>query len=158
MYESNLKMVKKYYFNLFFFIPLILSGQIEKQVRDDRPDLFINQHLFHSPPKPFFKGRIHNLDFITDISADSIVSGTLFLKMNSKSSFQEYQLELSHGLFRFSYDPRIHPGRHIEYYFIVTTKDRIFGTPVDGNGDLKPIKKLLVDPVQYYKQQARLNK
>ena len=64
---------------LLCFIPLILLGQIEKQVQDDNPGLFKNQRLYHAPPKPLFKERAHNLDFITDIPEDSVLSGTLFV-------------------------------------------------------------------------------
>ena len=38
------------------------------------------------------------------------------------------------------------------------TKNGMHGAPVDDNGELAPVNKLLVDPVQYYKQQSRLNK
>ena len=31
-------------------------------------------------------------------------------------------------------------------------------TLVDDNGELAPVNKLLIDPIQYYKQQSRLNK
>ena len=55
---------------LIFFIPFILLGQIEKQVRDENPGLCKNQRLYHAPPKPLFKERAHNLDFITDIPGD----------------------------------------------------------------------------------------
>ena len=139
-------------------LPIVLYGQIETQVRDSSPGLFTNQRLIHSPPKPFFKNRIHNLDFITDIPKDSILTSTLFLRMKHNSYFQEHALKYSHGLFRFTYDPKVFPGTDIEYYFVIKTPSRIYGTPIDDNGQLSPVKKLLIDPVQYYKQQSRLNK
>ena len=67
---------------LLFFVPFILLSQIEKQVQDDNPGLFKNQRLYHAPPKPLFKERTHNLDFITDIPDDSVLSATLFFKTN----------------------------------------------------------------------------
>ena len=71
------------FLKLLVFIPFILLGQIEKQVRDDNPGLFKNQRLYHAPPKPLFKERAHNLDFITDIPGDSVLSATLFLRQIS---------------------------------------------------------------------------
>ena len=38
-----------------------------------------------------------------------------------------------------------------------TTKG-IHAAPIDDNGEIAPVNKLLIDPIQYYKQQARLNK
>ena len=70
---------------IFYLILLkfsILFAQVEKQVRDKNPGLFKNQRLFHSPPKPLFKGRKHNLDFVTSVPTDSIISGSLFFKTN----------------------------------------------------------------------------
>ena len=143
---------------LIYLTSSILIAQIEKQVRDKSPGLFKNQRLFHSPPKPLFKGRKHNLDFVTSVPQDSIVSGSLFFKTNSMTYFREFKIKSSHGLFRFNYDPEIFPGTHLEYYFIMQTPSGIHASPIDDNGNLAPVNKLLIDPIQYYKQQARLNK
>tara|TARA_Y100000996_G_scaffold28498_1_gene20186 strand:- start:262 stop:663 length:402 start_codon:yes stop_codon:yes gene_type:complete len=84
MYKTLLK--------LSLLIPYILLGQIENQVRDDNPGLFKNQRLFHSPPKPLFKGRSHNLNFITDVPDDSVLSATLFFKTDFMAYYQEFVL------------------------------------------------------------------
>ena len=141
-----------------FLTSSILFAQIENQVRDTNPGLYKNQRLFHSPPKPLFKERKHNLDFITNVPQDSIISGSLFFKTNFMDFYREFILESTHGLFRFTYDPKIFPGTHIEYYFVMKTSKGLHAAPVDDNGELSPINKLLIDPIQYYKQQARLNK
>ena len=146
------------YFYLALVSPSIIFSQIEKQVQDKNPGLFKNQRLFHAPPKPLFKGRTHNLDFITDIPQDSIVTGSLFFKTNFMAYYREFIIENKHGLFRFTYDHEIFPGTHLEYYFIIKTKSGMHGAPIDDNGKLAPVNKLLVDPIQYYKQQSRLNK
>ena len=146
---------------IYIFIVLIypssITAQVEKQVRDQNPGLFKNQRLFHSPPNPFFKNRKHNIDFITDISTDSIISSSLFFKTNFMEHYREFALKSEHGMFRFNYDPKIFPATHLEYYFIMKTKNGLFGSPIDDNGNLSPIKKLLIDPIQYYKQKSRLN-
>ena len=148
----------KFYKKIIIVTPLILYAQIENQIRDDSPGLFTNQKIYHSPPKPFFKGRIHNIDFITDIPQDSILSATLFFKTNSMNYHREFSIKGKHGLYRFKYDPKVFPGTHINYYFVIKTKKEFFGSPLNDEGKLFPIDKLLIDPVQYYKQQSRLNK
>ncbi len=152
-------MIKKYIIIFItFLLPIITLGQIEKQVRDTNPGLYKNQRLYHSPPRPLFKNRKHNIDFITDIPQDSILSASLFFKTNFMDYYREFKINNEHGLFRFHYDPKTFPGTHLEYYFIMKTQNGLHGSPIDDNGNLAPVKKLLVDPIQYYKQQSRLNK
>lgn len=142
---------------LVFFIPFLLFAQIEKQVRDDDPSLFTNQRIYHAPPKPLFKGRSHNLDFVTNIPKDSVESAILFFKTDSMKYYQEFPLDGDHGMYRFRYDPKIHPGTHLQYYFVIKSGTNIHGTPVNDRGELTPMNKLLIDPVQHFKQKARLN-
>ena len=141
-----------------FLLPMILNGQIENQVRDDNPGLFKNQRLYHSAPKPLFKSRSHNLDFVTDIPTDSVLSATLFFKTNTIEFYQEFPLIKNRGIYRFIYDPKKHPGTRLQYYFIIVTESEVHGTPVNDKGELSPVDKLLIDPVEYFKQRARLNK
>lgn len=141
-----------------FLLPMILNGQIENQVRDDNPGLFKNQRLYHSAPKPLFKSRAHNLDFVTDIPRDSVLSATLFFKTNTIEFYQEFPLIKNRGIYRFIYDPKKHPGTRLQYYFIIVTESEVHGTPVNDEGELSPVDKLLIDPVEYFKQRARLNK
>ena len=149
MYKTLLK--------LSLLIPYILLGQIENQVRDDNPGLFKNQRLFHSPPKPLFKGRSHNLNFITDVPDDSVLSATLFFKTDFMAYYQEFVLNGVKGLYQFTYDPKTYPGTYLQYYFVIENKKKVYGSPLNDQGELIPVKKLLVDPVQYFKQQGRLN-
>ena len=64
-------------------IPSLLIGQIEKQIRNDDPSLYKNQRVYHAPPKPLYKARTHDLDFLTDIPTDSVKSAILFFKTDS---------------------------------------------------------------------------
>jgi hypothetical protein len=143
--------------NIIIMIPIIISGQIEKQVRDDNPGLFKNQRLYHSIPKPFFKSRSHNLDFITDVPEDSVVSATLFFKTNLMEHYQEFSLDRSKGAYRFKYEPKTYLGTHLQYYFIIETKNKIYGAPLNDDGELSPVNKLLIDPIEHFKQKTRLN-
>ena len=143
---------------LAFFIPVAIFSQIEKQVRDQNPGLFKNQRLYHSIPHPLFKSRAHNLDFITDIPQDSVLAATLFFKTNLMEYYQEFSLNRERGIYRFVYNPKSYPGSRLQYYFVIETKEKVHGTPIDDNGKLSPVDKLLIDPVEYFKQKERLNK
>ena len=151
-------MSKKNKILLMLFLSCTIYSQIEKQVRDDNPGLFKNQKIYHSSPTPLFKARSHNIDFITSIPKDSIVSSILFFKTNAMEHYQEIQLNGDQGLYRFIYDPKKFSGTHIQYYFIITTHNGAYGAPINDSGELIPINKLLVNPVEYFKQQSRLNK
>ena len=72
--------------------------------------------------------------------------------------YQEHLLPGSKGLYKFQYNPNKYTGTHIQYYFVLTTENEIHGTPVNDKGELAPVNKLLVLPIEYFKQQARLNK
>ncbi len=143
---------------LSLITPHILIGQIENQVRDDNPGLFKNQRLYHTPPKPLFKGRSHDLDFITNIPDDSVLTATLFFKTNFMAYYQEFSLKGTQGLYQFTYEPKTYPGTHLQYYFVIETDKNIHGCPINDQGELTPVDKLLIDPIQYFKQQSRLNR
>jgi hypothetical protein len=140
------------------FVSLIICAQIENQVRDDNPGLFKNQRVFHIPPKPLFKDRIHKLNFITDIPTDSIITSSLFFKTNLMDYYQEIQLLEKSGLFSFVYNPKKYPGKRLQYYFIIKTIENLFGVPINDKGELQPVDKLLINPKEYFNQQRRLNK
>ena len=90
--NNGINFYKKIIIFLILSLHLGVQAQIEKQIRDDSPGLFTNQRIFHSPPKPFFKGRIHNIDFVTDIPRDSIKSAILFFKTNLMEYYREFSI------------------------------------------------------------------
>ena len=137
---------------------LLLNLQVDKEVRDDNPALFTNQRLYHAAPNPLFKDRNHILSFITDIPTDSVLSATLFFKTDFMGYFREFKLKGQFGHYQFLYDHNIYPGTHLQYYFIIKTEQGIHGTPLNQKGELIPTNKLLIDPIEYFKQQSRLNR
>ena len=90
--------------------------------------------------------------------AHSILSSTLYFKTNQMKYYQEFQLSGREGLYRFIYKPKAFPASRIQYYFTIMTPMGIFGAPINDQGNLTPIDKLLVNPVEYFKQQSRLNR
>ena len=142
---------------LFSFL-IILNLQITKELRDKNPAFFKNQRIFHSAPKPLFKNRNHTLDFVTDLPSDSIKSATLYFKTDSMSYFREFELEGTFGKYQFVFEHEVYAGSHLQYYFIIKTKDGIHGTPVNERGWIIPTNNLLIDPKEYFKQKKRLNR
>jgi len=135
----------------------LVFTQIESQVRDDNPVIFKNHRVFHTPPKPLFRGRPHTLSFISDIPADSIESSILFFKTDLSQSYQEFELIGIKGKYDFRYDPKKYQGTRLQYYFMIKTPEGSHANPINENGALDFWDKLLIDPIEYYKQKSRLN-
>tara|TARA_B000000557_G_scaffold264306_1_gene269239 strand:- start:1381 stop:1830 length:450 start_codon:yes stop_codon:yes gene_type:complete len=133
----------------------IISQNIEDPFNNSK---ILKYRLFHTPPKPLFISQTHFLDFVTDIPKDSVDEAILFFKTNNMDNYREFSLLGTHGLYRFKYDPKIYPGKSIQYYFVLKSGTNIYATPLNSKGKLVPINKRFLDPVQYYKQRARMNR
>jgi hypothetical protein len=72
--------------------------------------------------------------------------------------YREFELEGQFGLYQFLYDHKKYPGTYLQYYFVIKTERGIHATPINQDGKLEPTNKLLIDPIEYFKQQSRLNK
>ena len=108
--------------------------------------------LIHYPENPIFIGQKHNIDFITDIPKDSILSASLFFRTDSLINFQEISLNYKNGLYRFTYSPIIFPGKSIEYYLVLQNiNDLLYASPINSKGKLSPMRRSLIDPKIYYK-------
>ena len=107
--------------------------------------------LIHYPENPIFIGQKHNIDFITDIPKDSILSASLFFKTDSLINYQEISLDYKNGLYRFTYSPIVFPGKSIEYYLILQNiNDILYASPLNSKGKLSPMRRSLKDPKIYY--------
>ena len=115
-------------------------------------------NLYHSPPEPLFVGRPFELSLVTEISDSLLSSVLLFFKTNKMETYREIILTGDSGLYKYKIDIKNFPGESIDYFFAVRTLDgKIYGAPVDDNNLLSPIKKIFIDPVQYFEQKKRLN-
>ena len=99
-------------------------------------DVIEDIKLFHSPPEPLFIGRPFELSLVTEIDESLLSSVLLFFKTNEMESYREIILT---------------------FFAIRTIDGRIYGAPVDNNNSLSPIRKIFIDPVQYFEQKKRLN-
>ena len=121
-------------------------------------DVIEDIKLFHSPPNPLFIGRPFELTLVTEIDVSLLTSVLLFFKTNKMKSYREITLSGDSGLYKYKIDINDFPGKSIEYFFAIRTIDgRIYGAPVDDNKSLSPIRRILIDPVQYFEQKKRLN-
>ena len=123
-----------------------------------RFDVIEDIKLFHSPPEPLFIGRPFELSLVTEIDESLLSSVLLFFKTNEMESYREIILTGDAGLYKYKINVNNFPGESIEYFFAIKTIDgRIYGAPVDNNKSLSPIRKIFIDPVQYFEQKKRLN-
>ena len=114
--------------------------------------------LFHSPPEPLFIGRPFELSLVTEIDKSLLSSVILFFKTNEMESYREIILSGDAGLYKYKIDINNFPGESINYFFAIRTIDgRIYGAPVDNKKSVSPIRKIFIDPVQYFEQKKRLN-
>ena len=123
-----------------------------------RFDVIEDIKLFHSPPEPLFIGRPFELSLVTEIDESLLSSVLLFFKTDEMESYREIILTGAAGLYKYKINVNNFPGKSIEYFFAIKTIDgRIYGAPVDNKKTLSPIRKIFIDPVQYYEQKKRLN-
>tara|TARA_B100000579_G_scaffold34051_1_gene23830 strand:- start:908 stop:1372 length:465 start_codon:yes stop_codon:yes gene_type:complete len=121
-------------------------------------DVIEDIKLFHSPPEPLFIGRPFELSLVTKINESLLSSVLLFFKTNEMESYREIILTGDAGLYKHKINVNNFPGESIEYFFAIKTIDgKIYGAPVDNNKSLSPIRKIFIDPVQYFEQKKRLN-
>ena len=146
-------------YNILLSFPLLFS-QNRNFEQDNylKFDSIADIKLFHSPPEPLFIGRPFELSLVTEISDSLLSSVLLFFKTNKMETYREIILTGDSGLYKYKIDIKKFPGESIDYFFAVRTLDgKIYGAPVDDNNLLSPIKKIFIDPVQYFEQKKRLN-
>ncbi len=153
-------MLNRFILYICFISASLLLSQDQDFKRDDhfRFNSIADIKLFHSPPEPLFVGRPFELSLVTEISDSLLSSVLLFFKTNKMETYREIILTGDSGLYKYKIDIKEFPGESIDYFFAVRTLEgKIYGAPVDDNNLLSPIKKIFIDPVQYFEQKKRLN-
>tara|TARA_Y100000741_G_scaffold134039_1_gene100925 strand:+ start:50 stop:514 length:465 start_codon:yes stop_codon:yes gene_type:complete len=153
-------MLKKFVLCIFFIsYPFLKSQESTHSSKINLSfDVIENIKLFHSPPEPLFIGRPFELSLVTEIDESILSSVLLFFKTNEMESYREIILTGDAGLYKYKINVNNFPGESIDYFFAIKTADgRIYGAPVDNNKILSPIRKIFIDPVQYFEQKKRLN-
>ena len=153
-------MLNRFILYICFISASLLLSQNQDFKRDDhfRFNSIADIKIFHSPPEPLFVGRPFELSLVTEISDSLLSSVLLFFKTNKMETYREIILTGDSGLYKYKIDIKEFPGESIDYFFAVRTLEgKIYGAPVDDNNLLSPIKKIFIDPVQYFEQKKRLN-
>lgn len=153
-------MLSRFILYICFISASLLLSQDQDFKRDDhfRFNSIADIKLFHSPPEPLFVGRPFELSLVAEISDSLLSSVLLFFKTNKMETYREIILTGDSGLYKYKIDIKEFPGESIDYFFAVRTLEgKIYGAPVDDNNLLSPIKKIFIDPVQYFEQKKRLN-
>ena len=153
-------MLSRFILYICFISASLLISQNQDFKRDDhfRFNSIADIKLFHSPPEPLFVGRPFELSLVIEISDSLLSSVLLFFKTNKMETYREIILTGDSGLYKYKIDIKEFPGESIDYFFAVRTLEgKIYGAPVDDNNLLSPIKKIFIDPVQYFEQKKRLN-
>ncbi|MBE77125.1 MAG: hypothetical protein CMG41_05245 [Candidatus Marinimicrobia bacterium] len=152
-------LIKKIFYVYLFFAQFLFSQT--KHLNEHKNIIFdtIKEiKLFHSPPEPLFIGRPFELSLVTEINESLLSSVLLFFKTNKMETYREITLHGESGLYNYKIDIKKFPGESIDYFFAVKTLNgRIYGAPVDENKIISPIKKIFIDPVEYFEQKKRLN-
>ena len=153
-------MLSRFILYICFISASLLLSQNQDFKRDDhfRFNSIADIKIFHSPPEPLFVGRPFELSLVTEISDSLLSSVLMFFKTNKMETYREIILTGDSGLYKYKIDIKEFPGESIDYFFAVRTLEgKIYGAPVDDNNLLSPIKKIFIDPVQYFEQKKRLN-
>ena len=153
-------MLNRFILYICFISASLLLSQNQDFKRDDhfRFNSIADIKLFHSPPEPLFVGRPFEISLVIEISDSLLSSVLLFFKTNNMETYREIILTGDSGLYKYKIDIKEFPGESIDYFFAVRTLEgKIYGAPVDDNNLLSPIKKIFIDPVQYFEQKKRLN-
>ena len=112
--------------------------------------------LLHLPPKNIFDDRPTKLQLYVDIPEDSIARVSIFYKTNIMENMQEIPLIKEGGFYTFKFEPEVPGADFVTYFFTVATSyQSMYATPVDNNGNIKPYKKPLIDPIKYFEERLK---
>ena len=112
--------------------------------------------LLHLPPKNIFDDRPTKLQLYVDLPEDSIARVSIFYKTNIMENMQEIPLIKEGGFYTFKFEPEVPGADSVTYFFTVATSyQSIYATPLDKNGNIKPYKKPLIDPIKYFEERLK---
>ena len=71
-------------------------------------------------------------------------------------NMQEIPLIKEGGFYTFKFEPEVPGADSVTYFFTVATSyQSIYATPLDKNGNIKPYKKPLIDPIKYFEERLK---
>lgn len=121
------------------------------------PRFSFTPKIFHHPERVLFNSRAFELEVFIEYPRNDIKTVSLFYKTDTMSRLMEVPFNPLDKRYVFRYDSKQKPAKKIVYFFTVYLNDGgMFATPVDNSGQIKPITKYLLNPVDYYKKRASL--
>ena len=138
---------------LFLFSTVLLATELPDSLNEQNFKGYLqSKKIIHHPEEIMFQGRNYNLELIVDIPEDSIESVNLFIRTDTKRPYQEISLKQKRGIYSLRFDPEVFPGSLVQYFFIVQLSNySLFAIPVDNNGAIRPVERMLTNAVEYYK-------
>ena len=138
---------------LFLFSTVLLATELPDSLNEQNFKGYLqSKKIIHHPKEIMFQGRNYNLELIVDIPKDSIESVNLFIRTDIKRPYQEISLKRKRGIYSLRFDPEVFPGSLVQYFFIVQLSNySLFAIPVDNNGAIRPVERMLTNAVEYYK-------
>ena len=71
-------------------------------------------------------------------------------------NMQEIPLIKEGGFYTFKFEPEVPGADFVTYIFTVATSyQSMYATPLDKNGNIKPYKKPLIDPIKYFEERLK---
>ncbi|RMF11139.1 MAG: hypothetical protein D6762_00085 [Candidatus Neomarinimicrobiota bacterium] len=142
---------------LFLLGCALVTGQDEDSWSPVNPGPFLKTiKMIHHAPDIMFQGRPYDLELFVDFPEDSIESVLIHIKTDSMYTYLEIPLKKNRDHYLYRFNPRWFKGQHIQYFFTVQLSNfKIFATPMDEVGNIKPIRRTLIDPVQYWEWRKR---
>ncbi|MFQ6614315.1 MAG: hypothetical protein ACE5D1_05680 [Fidelibacterota bacterium] len=130
----------------------LLAAQEDETWTPMNPGPFLKTiKMIHQPPELLFQGRPYDLELFVDFPLDSIETVSIYIKTDSMYTYLEIPLKDRQGHFTYRFNPRRFKGNVVEYFFTVRLKDyKIFASPMDNVGQIKPVHRTLIDPVKYW--------
>ena len=157
---SHLHQLEKVTIKPILFILLMVSTltpQAADSLDFEMPVFSFTPKVFHHPDRVFFNTRAFELEVFANFPKEDIRLVSLFYKTDTMPRYIEFPFDLKKKRFVFRYDPREKIAKKITYFFSVGLKNgALYATPVDSTGNLSPITKYHLDPIEYFKKRASL--
>lgn len=113
----------------------------------------ITPKVFHHPEKVLFNTRPYNMDLFVEFDEKKIESVSVFIKTDAMENYIEFPMNTSRARYRHMFNPLLTPAKTIEYFFVVIMKNKsIYAAPLDKDGYLIIVKRILEDPAEYFRR------
>ncbi len=137
----------------WYLIILVICGLMAQKSKPSPDKQLTIPAVFHHPRDVFLQGYPQDLDLIVSLPDSETISVLIFIRFNDSPGFLELDMKRERERYRYHFDPKQNPADSVEYYFIVTGSDSsVYAAPLDSQGNLMPVKRILADPQEYFRK------